>query len=252
MLKLLVIDDEIVILQGILKILREGKTPFTQIESALDASEAFSVINYFQPDLIITDINMPGKNGLQFIEEVKNQNLCKRFIIFSGYDDFEYAKKAIRIQVIDYLLKPIDKKEMLLLLKKTAKEILEEKESLEKRYDGNHHPSYSFHIETVMNYIQNNYQEDLFLEKFAELTDLHPNYISSLFKKEVGLSVIQYLQDYRIEKAKELLIKHQTMPVHLIGNQVGYENSQHFLKVFKKMVGCTPGAYREGKENVIR
>jgi len=245
MLKLLVVDDELVILHGIVKILREGNTPFTQIESAMDASEALSLLSHFTPDLIITDINMPEINGFEFINIVKEQKLCDRFIILTGYDEFAYAKKAIRIQVIDYVLKPIDKMEILSLLRNVAKEIFEEKKLGEKQDQKEHESEYSFHVEKILGYIQQNYQKDLSLEQFSELIDLHPNYISFLFKKEMGLSLIQYLQDYRIEKAKELLMKHQTLPVQIIGNQVGYENPQHFMKVFKKIVGCTPGSYRE-------
>jgi two-component system response regulator YesN len=245
MLKLLVVDDELVILQGIVKILREGKTPFTQIESAMDANEAMSILSHFSPDLIITDINMPEKNGLDFIEEVKEQKLCNRFIILTGYDEFAYAKQAIRIKVIDYMLKPIDKMEILSLLRNIAKEIIEEKDFGERQDPKHHDPEYSFHIEKILNYIQQNYQQDLSLEQFSGLTDLHPNYISYLFKKEIGMSLIHYLQGYRIEKAKELLMNHQNLPVQIIGNQVGYENPQHFMKVFKKIAGCTPGSYRE-------
>lgn len=242
MLKLLVVDDEMVILQGIVKILREGKTPFTHIDSALDADEALSAVEHFSPDLIITDINMPGKNGLQLIEEVKEKELCNRFIILTGYDEFSYAKQAIRFQVIDYLLKPIDKREIVSLLRKVAKDILEEKNHMD--FPCSDQSQYSSHVERIVNYIYRNYQQDLSLEHFSEITDLHPNYISYLFKKETGKSLVSFLRDYRIEKAKELLIKYPDLTVHIIGNQVGYENTQHFLKVFKQNVGCTPSSYR--------
>src|SRR5690606_6552686 len=127
MLKLLVVDDEMVILQGLVKIIRTGNTPFMHIEYATDAVEAISMLSYFTPDLIITDINMPEKNGLQLIQEVKERQLCNRFIILTGYDEFAYARQAIQYQVIDYCLKPIDKQEILTLLRKVAKEIMEEK-----------------------------------------------------------------------------------------------------------------------------
>lgn len=245
MLKLLVVDDELVILQGILKILREGKTPFTRIESAIDAFEALSVLSDFSPDLIITDINMPEKNGLEFIKEVKERKICNRFIILTGYDQFSYAKQAIRFQVIDYLLKPIDKIELLTLLKRVAKEIIEETDRQVRRDQREPEREGSNHVEKIMNYIQKNYQQDLSLDQFSELTNLHPSYISYLFKNETGVSLIQYLQEYRMKKAKELIVNHRSLPVHTIANQVGYENPQHFMKVFKKVVGCTPGSFRE-------
>jgi two-component system, response regulator YesN len=245
MLKLLVVDDEMVILQGILKILREGNTPFTHIESALDAFEALSVLSDFKPDVIITDITMPEMNGLAFISKVKEQKLCDRFIILTGYDQFTYAKQALRMQVIDYLLKPIDKLELLTLLKKVANEIMEELKHSDRREDEESPSGYCTHIEKILNHIHRNYQQDLSLERLSELTDLHPSYISSLFKNEVGLSFIQYLQEYRMDKAKELIANHQSMSIPIVANQVGYENPQHFMKVFKKVVGCTPGRFRD-------
>jgi len=248
MLNLLVVDDEMVILHGIVKIIREGKTPFARIESALDAYEALSVMSDFAPDLIITDIHMPEMNGLELIQEAKERRLCDRFIILTGHDEFEYARQALRHQVIDYLLKPINKTELLHLLRQVAKTILEERED-GKPEDGEREERpesrYSFHVEKILRHIDQHYHRDLSLDQCSELTGLHPNYISQLFRKETGVTFVQYLHRLRIEKAKELLKKDSGLPVQVIGHQVGFENPQHFMKVFKKLTGCTPGAYRE-------
>ncbi len=249
MLKLLVVDDELVILQGIVKILKEGNTPFTQIESAMDAIDALSKLSHFSPDLIITDITMPEMNGLAFIQEVKSRGLCDRFVILTGYDEFAYAKQAIRVQVIDYLLKPINKREILTLLRNVAKEIFEEKDFWEKQDQHQQESAYGDHVDKIIHFIQQHYHQDLSLEQFSELTALHPSYVSQLFKKETGVSLIQYLQDFRIAKAKELLMKKKSLPVQLIGHQVGFENPQHFMKVFKKVAGCTPGTFRDNNGN---
>lgn len=245
MLNLLVVDDELIILHGIVKMIREGKTPFTRIESAMDAFEALSVMSDFTPDLVITDIHMPEMSGLELIREVKERRLCDRFIILTGHDEFEYARQAIRCQVIDYLLKPINKLELLDLLRHTARTILEERRDGEKRDAAD--SSYSFHVEKILRHIELHYHKDLSLDQCAELTGLHPNYISQLFKKETGVSFVQYLQHYRIEQAKELLKRDRSLPVQVIGSQVGFENPQHFMKVFKKLAGCTPGAYRDAE-----
>ena len=247
MLNLLVVDDEMVILHGIVKIIREGKTPFTRIESALDACEALSVMEDFAPDLIITDIHMPEMNGLELIQEVKERGVCDRFIILTGHDEFEYARQAIRHQVIDYLLKPINKAELLDLLRNIAKTILEtDPADPDDARQAEPDPTrYSFHVEKILRYIDQHYHRDLSLDHCSELTGLHPNYISQLFKKETGVSFVQYLHHFRIGKAKELLRKDGSLPVQVIGHQVGFENPQHFMKVFKKLVGCTPGAYRD-------
>lgn len=250
MLKLLIVDDEMVILHGIVKFVGQGKTPFTHIESALDAKEALALMERFRPDLVITDINMPEMNGLDFIEEVKRRKLCQRFIILTGHDDFSYAKQAIRIKVIEYLLKPINKMELWDLLKKVAQEIIDEGDAGQD--DGvDSHASFSFHVSRMLDCIENHYQQDLSLETMADLTNLNPNYISQLFKKETGISFIQYLQEHRISKAKEILAHHPLLSIQVVGNQVGYENPQHFMKVFKKVTGCTPGTYREQNQREL-
>lgn len=245
MLKLLVVDDEMVILQGIVKVIRQAKTPFTHIETALDAIEALSIVPHFKPDLIITDINMPEVNGLDFIQTVKERQWCNRFIILTGYDEFAYAKQAIQIQVIDYLLKPIDKYEMVSLLKHIAKAIIEEKGAWEKQEQEQPESEYCRHVETILQYIANHYHQDLSLVQLSDFTGLHPSYISQLFKRETGVAFVHYLHKIRIEKAKQLLLSNKTLPVQTIGNQVGFESPQHFMKIFKKLTGSTPSSYRE-------
>ena len=242
-MNLLVVDDEMVILHGIVKIIREGKTPFTRIESALDAYEALNVMADFTPDLIITDIHMPEMNGLELIQEVKERRLCDRFIILTGHDEFEYARQALRHQVIDYLLKPINKTELLDLLRQVAKTIMDEKRDGEEEAQTD--SRYCVHVEKILRYIDQHYHRDLSLDQCSELTGLHPNYISQLFRKETGVTFVQYLHHLRVEKAKELLKRDRNLPVQVIGSQVGFENPQHFMKVFKKITGCTPGTYRE-------
>ncbi|MFS0724866.1 helix-turn-helix domain-containing protein [Paenibacillus sp. 1P07SE] len=107
---------------------------------------------------------------------------------------------------------------------------------------------HSCHVSKMLGCIASQYQQDLSLETMADITGLHPNYISQLFKRETGVSFIHYLQEYRVEKAKEILVQHPSLSVQVVGNQVGYENPQHFMKVFKKLTGMTPGTYRGQKE----
>ncbi|KIL42146.1 hypothetical protein SD70_02955 [Gordoniibacillus kamchatkensis] len=126
-MKLLVVDDEPVILHGIMRIIERGNTPFTEVVGAADGIDALQLLERFRPDLMITDLHMPELNGLELIHEVQSRRYCDRFIILTGYDDFEYARQAIRYRVIDYLLKPIHKEELLNLLVRTAQSIEKER-----------------------------------------------------------------------------------------------------------------------------
>ncbi len=495
-MKILIVDDEPIILTGIENILINEFGDRVELVKAYDGINALEILKKFTPDLIITDICMPEMSGLELIDNVLKSGVCSRFIILSGYADFEYARQAIQYRALDYILKPIDKVQLvehinrlsrvitqervkrikaeldkirevmiydapyeeffvekniindifpdplfkvvllqiegagfepdhddfklvlsqffseyhvfvlhskkqlvilgnfekqfpdrdlykeLLTLKLTQdcvisnagmsgtcdslhkihyyyndalrylylnkyshKEVLDNDsdlmgalsvidyndiakileaknqvemdklldEYLEKLLYINH--KHSFHLNSIysiivsdisiylqemglspdlisgidnqpgmdtffseeqlknklhrifidisklignlnpenkysesvtkmLDFINANYMKDISLDAMAETVKLHPNYASSLFKKEIGTAFIQYLNSYRIMKAKAFLKKNSELSLDKIAEMVGYENSRHFIKVFKKYSNITPGEYR--------
>lgn len=99
------------------------------------------------------------------------------------------------------------------------------------------------HVNKAKEFIQKNYNHDISLNSIAEHVYLTPNYLSKIFKDKVGKTVISYLIEIRIEKAKELL-KNTNLKVYEIAGKVGYSNSRYFGQLFKKQVGFTPNEYR--------
>ncbi|MBB3112125.1 two-component system response regulator YesN [Paenibacillus phyllosphaerae] len=246
MFKLMIVDDEPIILAGIRDMIESQNTPFTKIVTAQDGFEALEKLDYFYPDLIITDIQMPEMDGLEFIRHAKSK-LETRFIILSGYDVFEYARKAIHLQVVEYLLKPINEQELNDLLKRMAIDIMassqqeESKAASENPSEG----SYSEHVKMLLTYIHSNYRKDISLSDAAAYLKLHPVYTGQLFKKETGKTFVHYIHSIRMKKAKELLADKNAISLEKIAACVGYENRRTFYKVFNKYVGLTPGQYRE-------
>jgi AraC-like DNA-binding protein len=98
-------------------------------------------------------------------------------------------------------------------------------------------------IQNVKAYIENNFVQELSVKDLAELVFVSPYHLIHMFKKEVGMSPIQYLIYCRIEETKQLL-EHTELPVNEISARVGYPNPSYFNQIFKKIVGISPGRYR--------
>jgi two-component system response regulator YesN len=253
MLNLMIVDDEPFMLKGLLNIIEKGPTPCSVIVSAHDGFDALEKLENYRPDLLITDIQMPEMNGLELIRKVRERGLCDRFIILTGYDDSTYLHQAIRCKVIDYLLKPINKAELYEVMSNLSLELLggddegssHASSDMEVTVPGVDYDQMSRNVKKIIRHIETHYKETISLDQIAEHVYLHPNYISSLFRKETGLTLIHYLHLYRIKKAKVLMLGDSEESLHRISEQVGYESVRHFFSVFKKYCGVTPSEYRQ-------
>ena len=177
----------------------------------------------------------------------------------TGYDDTTYLRQAIRCKVIDYLLKPINKTELYDALANLSVELLDQANKSQTQLPavpegdelGLEQAQLSKNVRKIIHYIDEHYAKDVSLDQISEHVYLHPNYISSLFKKETGLTFIQYLHLYRIRKAKELMLRDPELSFQRISEQVGYENVRHFFNVFKKFSGGTPGITGTSSDFII-
>ena len=134
MFKVFLVEDEIVVREGIRKSINWEQYGFTYTGDASDGELALPMIRQIQPDLLITDIKMPFMDGLALIELVRKELPKTRIVIISGYDDFTYAQQAIRMGVEQYLLKPIIKEKMveiLLEMREKLEDELRQKEYIE-------------------------------------------------------------------------------------------------------------------------
>lgn len=116
--KILIVDDEEEIRLGIIKKIDWENYGFTIVGDAQNGIEALEKAETLQPDIIMTDVRMPFMDGLELGSKILEIFPSTKIIIFSGCDDFEYAQKAIRINVIEYVLKPINSEELIEILKK--------------------------------------------------------------------------------------------------------------------------------------
>ncbi|MDR1174820.1 MAG: helix-turn-helix domain-containing protein [Treponema sp.] len=130
MYKVFLVEDEIVVREGIRNSIPWEKTPYTLAGEAPDGEIALPMIRDIKPDILVTDIRMPFMDGLALSRIVKNELPWIKVIILSGHDEFEYAREAILVGVEEYLLKPVSAQDMIKTLDRIAKRIDAEKGNL--------------------------------------------------------------------------------------------------------------------------
>ncbi|QJD84717.1 response regulator transcription factor [Cohnella herbarum] len=107
-MKLLIVDDQVSLHRYLNKVMSWRDMGFTKVEHAYDGEEAAGMVDTFRPDIMIMDIHMPLLNGIESLKRIQQSGNLPRTIILSAYDQFEYARDALRLQVSHYLLKPVD------------------------------------------------------------------------------------------------------------------------------------------------
>lgn len=121
MLKVLLVDDEPFILQGLKVLIDWNAEGFEVVATAENGEEAIAYLKENQVDLILTDIKMPMMSGIELLEIIRRDHISDAyFVILSGYSDFTYAQQAIRYHCIDYILKPVEKEQLISILRKVA------------------------------------------------------------------------------------------------------------------------------------
>ena len=237
MYKTIIVDDEPWTIIDIEKTFCLDTMGFEIIGSYRTPQKALPAIVSKKPDLVITDIRMPGMTGLELIKSVREQNVNCEFIIVSGHSDFSYAQEAISYGVAGYCLKPLDPKE-------TSDALNRAKRHLDSRKTTTPEPSYlDDNFEGLRNYMITHFSEKLTLKSLAAEFNMNPNYCCSLFTKYLGQTFSAYLTELRITEAQNLL-HNSDYSLEEIASMVGFKDYFYFSKVFKKCCNHSPKEYR--------
>lgn len=234
--KVLVVEDETTIRKGIKTLLEEVITGYKVMWEATNGHSALEIIDIEVPDIVITDIRMPKMNGIEFITLLKEKTPYVPVIVISGYDDYSYVREALKLEVKDYLLKPINRSELASILYK----INEGEHDFPKSSDSNE----SINIRQIKEIIENHLEDELSLNFISKTLNLHPNYISQVFKRETNVNLSEYILNRRIKKSK-VLLSTSNLKIYDIAHLVGHPNSKHFASIFKKITGKSPHHFRK-------
>ena len=241
MYRVFLIDDEPWALMA-LKNLTDWEAPgFSVIRDAENGAQALAAIEQEQPDLIVSDIRMPGLDGIALVQTLRDRKWRAEVLLVSSYTDFEYAREALRFGCCGYLVKPVEEEELLEYLEK-VRVILSEKGSAAGGEGG--FQSERTEVRAMLRYLRDHYAEGVTLQVLAREFGMSESYISSLIKKNTGKGFSDHLTEIRIRKAQELL-RQTNDSVEKIAERVGYPDYFYFTKVYKKITGVTPTAYRK-------
>ena len=236
-LQVVLVDDEIMIREGFKRLFDWASHDCEVVGEAADGMEALAQIDHLQPDIVIMDINIPIINGLKVIQTSRMRYPDMAFIIVSGYDDFSYCREALRMRITDYILKPVNYEEFgscidRLKIALYEKRKTEEQDAQEERT-----------ITGIIRYLQEHLDKEISLNILADEFHLSSQYISQLFKSEIGVNFLAYLTSIRMERAKKLLLA-TSLSIGEISEKCGYADYRVFTKAFKKEEGSTPSQYR--------
>lgn len=245
--KLLIVDDEWIIADSLSSMEEWDER---HIEVVGIAQNGYDAIRYLEAEpigLVISDIRMPDMDGLQLLQYIYEEMSNTQVILISGYEDFTYARTALKYGAKGYILKPIDTDELLetvdRLLGSRNPETGADTEAVQPELPLTYHKEI---VRKAMTYIQDHLHTPLSLSDVAETIHLTAHYFGQIFKSESGLLFNSYLTHVRMEKACELL-KNSGLKIYEICEQVGYVDPKYFAKVFQKQFGMTPNEFRQKK-----
>lgn len=251
----LIVEDEPLMREYLLANLSVIHREWRTAACAKNGVEALELLQKRHFDLVITDIKMPRMDGLELADYIHKRFPDMNMILLTGYDEFDYARAAVRAGVADYLLKPLKDMELHGVLNSIAEKLSGSKENAGQdrvaaisSQDVLAKEAPNIIVQRARAYIQTHYAAPLSLNELAEILNVNPAYLSSIFKSDRGESFSKYILRLRMERAAKLLRTHPAARINEIAEETGYVSARHFDTAFKKYYGITPNEYRMGSE----
>lgn len=255
MYKILVVEDEDIIRKGLIYMVDWLKVNCVIVGEASNGKEGIEKIKEIKPDIVITDIKMPYKDGIEMLEETIFEYEYETIII-SGYSEFEYAKKAIKLNVTEYLLKPIDFEYLYETIDKLTKKIHSKNKIKEvmnkfnnvqssKVLDMGYYDKQTFktkYVRKMIKFIETKYKCKISLEDLSKEINVSSAYLNTKFKEETSYTFNDFLNRYRILQSITLL-KQENLKIYEIAEEVGFKDYKYFIEVFKKYIGFSPSKF---------
>ena len=255
MYQILVAEDESLERKVLCKTLQKHFGDLCQIHEAKNGREAVEAFLIHRPQVAILDIEMPGVTGLEAARQIRESGHPCMILFLTAFDKFSYAREAITLRALDYLLKPCQEQELIL----TVEEALH----LYDRLGANPEAVLRGDIadgageedladrrmgqirENIERYIREHYSTEISMQSVARAMNYSDAYFCKLFKQCFKVNFSAWLNEYRIDRAREML-QNTRLSVREVSIACGYSDANYFARVFKRVTGKTPSEYRNG------
>ncbi|MFH5836928.1 response regulator [Proteiniclasticum sp. C24MP] len=249
MIRLIIVEDEDFIRRGLVHTMDWLGMDCIVVGEAADGKEGLELIRSLKPDVVISDIRMPYLDGISMIREALTDTEF-RSILLTSYAEFDYAKRAIEINVSSYLLKPVSEEDLAEAVRKIREEMREQSRENHSLADEigaiiRQKSDKEYYVVKTLEKIVEQYDQKLSIESVSEELGVSSSYLSRRFKKVTGSTFLEILNEYRIIQSVKLLVSGQYR-VGEIAEKTGFSDYKHFYSVFKKCTGTPPSEYIKG------
>ncbi len=235
----LVDDDQLVIDKYWARRRLFFESGFEIIGAETNPLAALEAIRAIRPDVVISDLKMPGFTGIELLEELKGDIFRPLFVIVSAYNEYQEVRKLFLLYGFDYLVKPIADCDLVDLLNRLVNKIDYVLPQIEK-----HTPSQK--LNEILHYLKEYSNMNHTLETISERFGITSGAVCNLFAKHMDVTFSVYINALRMEHAEELL-RTTDRPIKEIAINCGYSDPLYFTRVFHKSHGISPTRFREAQ-----
>lgn len=252
MYSVVIVEDSKILRQGMVLTFDWQALSCKVVGESDNGVDGLALIREKRPDLVITDIRMPGMDGLAMIEALKKEKNGAVCLVISAYDEFEYAHRAMQYGVQEFLVKPFETEELRLALERSIqrveqlrqlREIQRQKAIRSGDYVAKEGDLRARYAEHAVAYIREHYAENISILDIAGALSMSESHLSRVFRESMGCTLGEYITKYRIHVACELL-RDVRLRVSEVAAKVGYGDSSYFSVSFRRIMGMSPNSYR--------
>lgn len=253
MYKVVIVEDEAVILKGLVYSINWEGMDCVVAGEADNGADGLQTILEKRPDIVVTDIRMPQMDGLEMLGEASRQYEFFS-IVLTGYSEFEYVQQAMRLNTMDYLLKPIDEAKLVLAIQKAKRGVERMRsaflwERCGEWLDG--HDVHSgalpdlsgnYYVNKAIEAVQTRYADKVSLRGMADELGVSESHLARKFKEATGLTFLDYLNRFRLQKAIQLM-REGGLRIGEISDRIGFTQYKQFSVTFRKYLGMSPTTF---------